>query len=149
MLFLNLFAFQTSSSFRFIFFAPYLILVIYKKNYPTAISYSLITGLILDLFTSPLRFGVNALNYSLTTTLLYHQRLNFFSDNLLTLPIMTFLFSLLSTLIQVALLYIFSKPIPISIYWIFSDIIMMPLADAFFSFFWFILPSIFIKKPAS
>lgn len=146
MLLCSLFALQISSFFHFLFFAPFLVIVYYQKSYPASIGYSILCGLIIDIFTSPLRFGIHALNYSLTTVFLYHQKRNLFSDSLLTMPIMTFFFSSFSTFLQVLLLYVFSKPIALSFSWIISDLIFMPLLDALFSFGFFTLPSLFFKQ---
>jgi rod shape-determining protein MreD len=146
MLFFCLFSQIISPSLRLLFFAPFIIITYYQKSYVAALNYSLLVGLILDLFTSPLRFGLNALNYTMTTAFIYNQKKNFFADSPTTLPLMTFIFSILSTLIQITLLSIFSKPISLSLTWIFSDLIIMPALDALFAFAWFILPHFLFRK---
>jgi len=138
MLVLTLFSLEVSPLFHLIFFAPFLILVYYQKSFSSALMFSFSCGLITDLFTSPLRFGLHALNYTLTTAFIYHQRRNLFADNLFTLPIMTFLFSALSTFLQLILLYLFAKPVTLSFYLLISDFLIMPFIDALFSFCWFI-----------
>lgn len=146
MLLFTLFSYQFSSLHHLMFFAPFLILIYYQKPFAKALQYSFFCGLIIDIFSSPARFGLYALNYTLTTAFIYHQRRNLFTDNLMTMPIMTYLFSTLSTLIQLILLYIFLKPVPISISFVFSDLILMPFFDAIFSFCWFILPSLLFQQ---
>lgn len=133
------------SSVRLNFFAPFLIICYYQKSYPKALQYSILSGCLIDLFSSPLRFGLHALNYSLTTVCIYHQKRNLFADNLTTLPLMTFLFSFVSTLIQLILNFIFAKPIALSFAFIFTDLLLMPSMDALFSFCWFIFPSLIFK----
>lgn len=137
---------MTFSSIHLNFFAPFLIICYYQKSYPKALQYSILSGCIIDLFSSPLRFGIHALNYSLTTACIYHQKRNLFADNLTTLPLMTFLFSFVSTIIQVILLFIFATPIALSFTFIFSDLLFMPAMDALFSFCWFILPNLFSQQ---
>ncbi len=146
MLFFTLFSYLFSPLHRLMFFAPFLILVYYQKPYAKALQYSFFAGLIIDIFSSPARFGLHALNYTLTTALIYHQRRNLFNDNLMTMPIMTYLFSSLSTVIELILLYIFLKPVAFSFSFILSDLIFMPFFDACFSFCWFVIPSLLFKR---
>ena len=127
---------------QLLFFAPFLAILYYKKNYLSALWFSLFCGVIVDLIAPPARFGIYALNFCLTTGMIYHQRRNLFADSLSTLPIMTLLFSVISTLVQVVLLYIFAEPPHITLKWIFTDLMMLPLADALFAFVWFILPDL-------
>jgi len=146
MLILTLFAQWINPSLRLIFFAPFLVIVYYQKSYVSALNYSFLSGLIIDIFTSPTRFGLTALNYTVTSALIYNQKKNFFADNLMTLPLMTFLFSIISSVIGIILLSIFSKSINFSYFFIFSDLTLMPAFDALFSLCWFILPSLFFGK---
>lgn len=134
-----------SPLFRLSFFAPFLIITYYQKSYLGSLKSSFFCGVILDLLSSPLRFGVWTLNFLTTTTLLYPQKRNFFADSMMTLPLLVFFFSVVSTLVQLFLLFIFSKPFPISLPWIFTDLIFMPLLDSLFSFFWFIVPHFFFN----
>lgn len=122
------------------FFVPFLILAYYQRDLLGSLRYSFFCGLLIDLLSGPTKFGLYALTYTLTTALLYSQRLNLFADNAMTLPIMTFLFSLVSTVLEVCLLYIFGKPTPLSFHWFFSELLIMPLADTLYSFLVFILP---------
>lgn len=142
----TLFSQIISPSLRLIFFAPFLIIVYYQKSYLSALNYSLMCGLIIDLFTSPVRFGLTALNYTLTTAFIYRQRKNLFADSLMTLPLMTYFFAVLSSVIQVILLFIFSKPLSLSFSFFFSEILIMPAFDALFAFCWFIVPHVFIRS---
>lgn len=146
MLMFTLFSQVISPSFRLIFFAPFLIITYYQRSYLSALNYSLICGLIVDLFTSPVRFGLTALNYTLTTAFIYRQRKNLFADSLMTLPLMTYFFAVISSIIQVILLSIFSKPLSLSFSFFFSEFLIMPAFDALFSFCWFIFPHLFIRK---
>jgi hypothetical protein len=104
-------------------------------------------GTLLDLFSSYNRLGICGLNYTLTTWILYRQRENFFSDSLTTLPLMTILFSVISTTIQLTLLFPFDRTINLTFLSALHDLIIMPIADGFYAFIIFILPSIAFGKP--
>lgn len=133
---------------RLLFLVPFLIIVYYQKSYAKALWLSFLCGLILDLLNSHLLFGFYALNYTLTTGILYGQRRNFFADSLSTMPLMAFFFALTSTLIQLLLIYIFDRELALSWKWALTDLFLMPLADALYAFSCFILPFyLFGKKP--
>lgn len=129
-----------------LFFAPALIILYYKKPLVFCLWVSLFCGLLLDLLAGQHRLGLHAINYCLVTGLLYQQKRNFFEDSLTTLPIMTFFFAVLSTTIQVVLLYIFETGIAVSWEWVGIDLLIMPLFDAFYAFFFFTLPMAVLYK---
>lgn len=131
---------------RLMFFVPFLIILFYQKSYLTCLWISFGCGLILDLLSSKTHFGLFALNYTLTTWILYERRRNFFGDNLSTLPIMTFFFSVITTVIQYGLMYMFENNFHLSFKWIVSDLLVMPLADSTYAFILFILPSFILGK---
>ncbi|MBA3958583.1 MAG: mreD [Parachlamydiaceae bacterium] len=123
------------------FFAPFLIILFYQKSYIACLWASLTAGLVLDLMSSQTHFGLYATSYVATAALLYKQRYNFFADRISTLPLMTFFFSVLATLLQIALIYAFEqKAGGISWHWLLTDLVAMPLLDAGFGFFFFVLP---------
>lgn len=135
-------------SWRLMLFAPFIVIIFYRKSYLVCLWWSLFCGLFIDLLSDHQQFGINALNYCLTTSLLYGQRRNFFADSPSTLPIMTFFFSSLSTFIQFLLMYIFEKENVFSWNWVLTDAFLMPFLDASFAFCCFIIPSvIFGKRP--
>ena len=134
-------------SFRILFFAPYLIIICYQKPYISCLWSALLCGIIIDLFSSPSRFGLQALNYCLTTGILWKQKRHFFADRLSTLPVMTYLFGLLSTCIQAIFTPTFTVETSLSWTWIASDLICMPMLDAAYGFTLFILPHLVFGKP--
>lgn len=127
--------------------APFLIVSYYQKPFIFSLWASLFCGLLLDLLSSQLPIGFHALAFCVTTLILYPQRRHFFADNLTTLPIMTYLFSTLSTAIQAGLHTILERPISFSWTWVFSELISMPALDSLYSFLIFIfLPFLFEKR---
>lgn len=134
---------------RLFYFVPFLIIMYYQKPLPQCLWASLLCGVIMDLLSPYSRMGLNAMNFSFTTCILYRQRENFFPDSLSTLPLMTFFFSIISTLIQAALLFAFEQSpnlVP-TLTWAWNDLILMPIADGAYAFILFILPFAIFGKP--
>lgn len=125
---------------KLIWFAPYLITLYYQKPLVTCLWVSLGCGCLMDLTTSTDHFGLHAFNYVIVSGLLYGQKRHFFGDNRSTLPIMTYFFSFLSTIIHSILLNLFEDRNIISIVWILRDLTLMPFADAAYAFLIFVLP---------
>ena len=78
---------------------------------------------------------------------IYQQKRHFFADSLSTLPVMTFLFSSLSSFFLGILLYNIELINIFSWRWIATDLLLMPLVDAAYAFCLFILPPLLIGKP--
>lgn len=133
-------------SFRLMYFVPFLVIMFYQKSLPYCLWFSFFCGLIIDLLSVQSPFGFFACNYTLATAIVYHQKHNFFADHLSTLPIMTFLFSSIATLLEVIFLYVFGTKISLGWLWMFSDQIIMPTFDALFAFLWFILIPMSLQK---
>lgn len=135
------------TSARLTFFAPFLIISMYKEKLSTTLWFGLGCGLFLDLLSSYPRLGVHSLNFCIVLLVLYPQKRFFFADSLTTLPIMTFFFASLSSLIMVFQAYSFDIKGMLSMQWVFTDLIFMPIADATYAFCCFILPGIIFGKP--
>lgn len=125
---------------KLLWFAPFLITLYYQKPIAACLWASLGCGLVLDLTTSTDHFGIHAFNYVVVSTLLYSQKRHFFGDSLSTLPIMTYFFSVISTLLQMLLLNIFEDIDIFSVGWVIRDLTLMPLLDALYAFILFVLP---------
>lgn len=83
-------------------------------------------------------FGWLPLTLVATTFFLYDKQKHFFRDNFSTYPIMTFLFSLLSTLLLALILRL-----PLTLSWISTDLLLMPFLDGAFAFLFYTLPITF------
>ncbi len=123
-----------------LFFAPYLVTCFYKQSRYSVLWKSLGCGLIIDLFSSTPLFGATTLNYCVTSLLLYRQRRNFFEDQTLTLPLMTFLFSSISSIITALLYLVFASKYTFSLRWIVTDLFEMPILDALYALVFFAIP---------
>jgi rod shape-determining protein MreD len=134
-------------SLRLNFFVPFLIILYYQRPFLNCLWFSFLCGMILDLLSSHPRLGVFTVSYCLTTALLFGQRRNFFADSVTTMPIMTYFFCFLSTLLQAVLIYIFDRGLSLSWGWVIADLFLMPVLDACYAFGLFILPSFLFGKP--
>ena len=123
-----------------VFLAPFLIISLYKYPLISALWRALGCGLLFDLLSSTPLFGQTALIYSLATLFLFPQRLNFFEDKLSTLPLMTGLFSLLTTLLNGFLLFFIGRPLNLHWPMVITDFIGMSMIDGVYGLLLFTLP---------
>lgn len=135
-------------SVKLFYFIPLLIRSIYLKPLQTCIWIAFYIGLCLDLLSSHSRFGIYTTNYVLTTYILFRVKQNFFEDSFTTLPVLTYFFSLTSTMIQILLLLLLDRySIHFTSQFIFTDLILMPLYDTIFTFCVFSIPQLLFIKP--
>lgn len=130
-------------------FSPFLAILYNKTSVVKSLWLASLCGLILDVLSSEFRLGIHALNYCLTTLLLYRQKRHFVEDKSLALSLFTILISVVSTLMQFFLISIFDRALPLSWKLILTDFIIMPFADAVYAFLLFTYPMklfISIKK---
>src|SRR3990167_6718881 len=81
-------------------FAPFLAILCYKTTLIKTLWLASLAGLCIDLFSSPLYFGLYGLNYCVTTLFLYKHRHHFFEDKPFSIPLFTLLISAVSSLIE-------------------------------------------------
>jgi hypothetical protein len=127
------------------YFAPLLIILYYDRDKITALWFSVVCGIILDSLSSQTQFGIFTLNYCLTTLLIYELKPFFFADAITTIPFLTTIFAVTSTILQYILLQIFNISFPITWQWIAIDVIIMPIIDGIYGLVFFALPFMFIK----
>ncbi|MES2122561.1 MAG: hypothetical protein V4492_07280 [Chlamydiota bacterium] len=125
---------------RLLTFSPFLALTYNRTSLVSAMWIASMCGLILDLTSSELRIGTNALNFCITTLFLYRQKKHFFEDKLLALSLFTALISTVSTVVQLFLSSIFGRAFRLTVKLLFTDLIAMPLVDAVYAFLWFSCP---------
>lgn len=134
---------------RLLAFSPFLALLYNRSSFTTSLWIASLCGLAIDLLSSEFRLGIYALNYSLTTLLLYKQKRHFFEDKPLALSLFTILISIVSTILQLLLISIFDRALPLSGKLLITDLIIMPIVDAIYAFLWFSCPMmlfLYIKK---
>lgn len=121
-------------------FAPFFALLFMRKSFLSCLWISTLCGLLVDLLNAKFHFGFCALNFCLTTLLIYTQKRNFFEDRLFSLSCFTALISAVSSLIQLIFLALFEKHFPFKLQLLFTDLLLMPVVDALYGFFWFTCP---------
>lgn len=148
--FISLFTLLFSEPFfpklHLLFFAPSLALAILRLPLINLLYLSLFSGLVVDSFTSSTHFGMTGCAYALAVSLLFTRRYDLFEDNFSTLPIMTLLFSILSALSERILYFLFGTPLTFSAASLFADFFLLPLFNALYSLFLFLLPWYVYKK---
>lgn len=143
----TLFAPLLLPGYKLFYFTPFIIRVFYLKPYSTTLWISCFLGIFMDFLSFHIRFGILALNYTLTSAVLYSQKRNFFEDSPSTLPVLTFFYSICSTFFQILLLIIFENGVAISWEFVKIDLLYLPFLDAFYTFLIFVLPKILFGKP--
>ena len=128
------------------FFAPFIVLLIYKKSRVEILSYSLIIGFILDLLSSQTPFGFWIINYWASAWLLRFFKPFYFEDKFLTLPLLTLFFAQISTLIYVFAMNFFFLKVQLSLSWVFTDLILYPIFDGCYAILVFSIPLYYLNK---
>lgn len=127
-------------SLKLFFLVPIIIIAYYQFSYVGCLWISMGSGILVDILSVNSFFGVNAFVYCTATMLLYPWRRYFFADRASTLPLMTILFSVISTVIFIASASLFQSKRIISWPLIGSDLIIMPICDGLYAYLCFILP---------
>ena len=121
-------------------FSPFLAILYNRANFQRSLWIASLCGLMIDLLSSELRLSLYALNYCLTTLLLFKQKKHFIEDKPLALSLFTMLISIVSTVVQWLLICIFERGLPLSAKLLLTDLVAMPLLDAVYAYVWFICP---------
>lgn len=129
-----------------LYFSPFLVIVIYKKELPKALWIGLCTGLLLDLLDSHPRLPLHAAAFTAATWIVYPQKKHFFSDLPSTMPIMTTLFSFCYTAVYFSLISFCETSLNLSISSAATDFLILPVADGAFAYTLFILPFLIFGK---
>lgn len=131
---------------HFLYFVPFIVICFYCCTLQETLWWALSAGLVVDCLSTETRLGIHALNYCLTTVILYSYRYHFFEDSLSTIPLMTLFFAFISSTLQIFFFYLSSHQWHFSWEWMKHDLFWMPLRDSFYAFVTFTLPSIFFFK---
>ncbi|MCH9631766.1 MAG: hypothetical protein S4CHLAM6_00830 [Chlamydiae bacterium] len=128
------------------YFAPFIVLLIYKKTRIEILCYCLAIGFILDLLTSQTPFGFWILNYWASAWLLRFFKPFYFEDKFLTLPLLTVFFAQISTLIYVFSMNFFFLKMQLSLSWVFTDLVLYPIFDGCYAVLVFSIPLYYLNK---
>jgi len=122
------------------YFVPYLVICLYRYSRILVLWRACLCGIMIDLLSSGSVFGLTSINYCCVSFFLFGQTRNFFEDKLSTLPLMTFLFSFLSTLFLAFSALFIQRAYSFSWKWAVTDLIGMPIVDALYASLVFSLP---------
>jgi hypothetical protein len=130
---------------RLIGFLPFLLFAISRLRLPSVLWCSAIAGVTLDLYSFGAPLGFFALNYSLTSLILFRYKKFFSEENLWAFTLYALLFSFVSTLIHFFLYAIIDVHLKLSFLSLMTDLICMPLIDGLYTFVWALLPLLLYK----
>lgn len=111
-------------------FTPYLVFKLANSERIHYLWRCFFCGLIVDLFSSSIYFGQTACIYTLLGALFYHHKETFFMDKWPSLPLLTALFTSLSTLLSAFFLSFVSGDFYFSAKWMVTDLLQMPFIEA-------------------
>jgi rod shape-determining protein MreD len=129
-----------------LYFAPFLVLNFYRCSLQSSLWWAFTCGLMIDLLSSQTPLGIYAINYCFTTICLYRYKFLFFEDRLSTLPVMTFCFAIVTTLIQTGLIYFIGMSFSLSWQWVLSDLFLNAFQNAIYAGLTFSLPSVVVVR---
>jgi cell shape-determining protein MreD len=128
------------------YFAPPLVIVLYRRPLLTTLWYGILAGLVIDLLGGG-KLGFHSTCYLLTLLAITPLKDVFFADRLTTVPLLSVFFGAISTLIGFFLLKIVSQGFSLHTGWILTDLIFMPLIDGLYAFLLFTLPGFLPRWP--
>jgi hypothetical protein len=131
---------------RLTFLAPLLVLLFYRLSWYLIAWVAVGAGVLMDLLSADGQFGLYALIYTLTASLLYPLKHHFFEEKLTTLPLLSSFFGLLSSLLFSIVGSLFERPLTLSWQWIVTDLFLLPIADGCYAFVWVLLPLFYLSK---
>lgn len=129
-------------SIRLLAFAPFLTILFTRCNLITCLWCAFGCGLIMDLLSSQMQLGIHALNYILITLALFRLRRRLVAHKPIALAILSSIFSLLSTTVQLLIMKIYGIAPPMNTLAYLSDLIVMPLFDGIYAFIGYTCPII-------
>ncbi len=120
-------------------FAPFIAWTTLKHSHIRALWLCASSGAIIDLLSED-PMGLHALNYTLCSVLLWPISKHFFHDATLHLSLLGGVVSLISTILQLSLLFLFDRRVPFEGKWVLVDLVGMPIIDMLYTFVWFAAP---------
>lgn len=126
-------------------YSPFLAFTILRSTFNLTLFLSLIAGVIMDLISND-PMGVHAINYVLTSALLFKIKKHFLFDEPFHISCFTAIISMALTFFGLFWLFLFDRRVPIGGTWIWIDMIGMPIIDGFYAFVWFAAPLTLFSK---
>jgi len=124
-------------SIRLLSFAPFLSILFLRKPFLFSLWIAALCGLLVDLFTVDVRFGLTALCSAATGAITYHLKHYFYEDKLFSIPLYTAAISAVFSIMQ---LFLTRDLVTFNLQLLAQAVLIMPLVDALYGFVWFTCP---------
>lgn len=131
---------------RLTYFAPFLVVVLYKRPLKEVLWFAFGCGLFMDLFSDEPRLGILALSYVAASFILFKQKQHFYQDHWTTVPALTLIFVEITTVFHLAMRGLFGAKLHLTWEWAITDLLIMPMLDAIYAFILFTWPALFMPK---
>ena len=129
------------------YFAPFLVVVLYKRPLKEVLWFALGCGLFIDLFSDEPRLGILSLSYVAGIFILSKQKQHFYQDHWSTVPALTIIFVEIVTIFHLAMRGLFGAKLQLTFEWAITDLMVMPMFDAVYAFILFTWPGLFMPTP--
>jgi hypothetical protein len=127
-------------SYPIYYYLPALVIICYKTTHFNAISAATCCGVLIDLFSQSFKMGLHTLPLTLTLLIGYPLKTLFFEDRFSTLPVLTFIFSILCSLFSWMMAFLFSGGLSFSKNWLWTDALVFGFYDALYGLVFFAIP---------
>lgn len=118
-------------------FVPLLVWTFYRYSRIESLYFAVVAGLLCDLLSSTQHMGLYTASYLLSSHVLYPCSTLFFEGNLWTLPLLTFFFSIISSICYLFFYAFFEGSITLTWQWFFCDMLVLPSCDFLYALLWF------------
>ena len=130
---------------RILGFLPFLLFALSRLSLPKVLWCSTLAGLTIDLYSFGPPLGFFALNYSLSSMILFRYKKFFSEEKLFSFVLYGILFSFTSTFIHFLLYAIIDTHLKLSLLSLATDLICMPVIDGLYTLVWALLPILLYK----
>lgn len=127
-------------------FYAYLVYIMIKYPLIKGLKTAFLIGILYDVTAFDTPFGLFPFIYVSGALLIFYLKNFFLQNEQITLPILTIVFSMASTLLHSILLHLFFTPIATSLSWIISDLIIYSCLDGLSAYVTIILPLLLLRK---
>lgn len=134
---------------RLLAFVPFLTFVLANNRLPLALWLSLAAGLIVDLYSNSAPLGFFALNYTLSSIIVYRYRVYFSQEKIHIFSLYSVLYSLVSTVLHFILFALIEMHIKLHFFSVITDLFLMPILDGVYALAWVFFPLKVYKKLSS
>jgi len=133
-------------SIQLLYFAPLLLISLHYLSTIQSLWLAMAAGLLIDLLSTHTHFGLHAATYCLTLFCMKSFRPYFFDDSLITLSVITFLFSALANSVFCFLMLVFGQSTAFNWHVMLYMLFEMPFYGAIYAFIAFSLPGLLLPK---